>query len=378
MKIESLREFQKTRIIPAEWLEIPNQASITISRECNLRCKHCDLPPEFKETEAQLNLGGWKKFVIDFASINSNEEKVVTIVAKETLFNKAIRKKTATILQTANGLENIFAGFVTNGHYFTEFLQEYPNIKADYMDVSLEGKKELNDKIRGQGSFEKAVAGLKLAIKKNLAPKIFVASTMTGLNTQGNSINDFIKLANGWGVENFVFHTLIPGKYVEKGLRIEDNSFLNLIPQFESMAEKINGQIVVDVFPQSFDNFENVITKILPSVDLFLDASGYLVGEWKHNNNKLFFRFLNILWILIVCFVITPEGFIIKLTDLRNKKYLSKRLGHIQNITHWKKNPNKKAIKKLFKAIPEKCFSKKCFIFCLGQNNHCPVYQQQK
>ena len=375
MKLKNLNEFQKTGVIPDEWLKIPNQANVTINRKCNLRCKHCDLPPEFEENEKELNPDGWEKFANNFARINNGQEKVIAIAAREPLFDKTVRQKTAIILQTANRLKNIFAGFVTNGHYLPDFIKEYPNLKTDYMDVSLEGNKQLNDKIRGQGSFEKAVAGLKLAIEKKLAPKIFVASTMTGLNTQGNSITNFIKLANGWGVENFVFHTLIPGKYVEKGLRIKDKIFLNVIPQFEKMAEKINGQIVIDVFPQSFDNFENIITEILPSMDLFLDASGYLVGEWK-NSDKLFFRFFNILWSLIIFFVVTPEGFIVTATDWRTKKYLAKKLEHIQNIIHWEENPNKKVIKKLLKTIPEKCFSKKCFIFCLGQNDYCPVYQK--
>ncbi|MCK5320178.1 radical SAM protein [Candidatus Parcubacteria bacterium] len=374
MKIESLREFQKTKVMPAEWLKIPNQANVTINRECNLRCKHCDLPPEFEESGKELSPDGWKKFVNDFAVINNNQKKVIAIASREPLFDKAVRQKTAAVLQASHRLNNVFAGFVTNGHYLPEFLQEYPDIKTDYMDVSLEGDERLNDKIRGQGSFKKAVAGLKLAIEKKLAPKIFLASTMTDFNTQGNSITNFINLANGWGVENFIFHTLIPGRYVKNGLQIKDKFFLNLIPQFEKMAKKIDGQIVIDAFPQSFDNFENVIAEILPSMDLFLDASGYLVGEWK-NSNKLFFRFFNILWALIVFFVVTPEGFIITPVNWRSKKYLSEKLEHIQGIVNWKKNPNKKAIEKLLKKIPEKCFDKQSFIFCLGQNNRCPIYQ---
>ncbi len=379
LKLKSIEIFKETKKIPKEWLEIPNQANITINRECNLRCKHCDLPGEFKKCkEKELEGKDWEKFIVDFSQINDGQEKVVAIAAREPLLNATVRQKTATVLQTASRLNNMFAGFVTNGHFLPDFIGEYPDIKTDYLDVSLEGDKCLNDQIRGESSFKKATTGLRLAIDKKLATRIFVAMTMTSLNTRGNSVSDFIKMANGWGVENFVFHTLVPGQYVEKGLRVKDEDFLlRIIPQFEKMSARVGGQIVVDIFPSSFDFFEKVIAEIMPNMSLFLDESGYLVGEWK-NSNKLFFRFFNVPWALVIFFMVTPEGFIIKSSDWRNSKYLHQKMGHIGNILQWKENPNKAEVVRGSLEIPEECFRRKCFAFCFGQNHFCSIYKDSK
>lgn len=349
---------------------VPKLAHMVVNRKCNLFCQHCDWPERFTVEEKEMSEKEWRKFVHSFSRIDG---KMIAICGREPFLTKASRSKVATIAMQAV-MDKVAIGAINNGHFIDQFIFEHPNIKFDYLDISLEGPENVNDIIRGKGSFKKAIKGLELAIQNKIADKIFISLTLTNLNV--GKLEDFVREISDLGCGNFVFHTLVPGEYVNNDLKLSDDDFLNLIPQFESLAG-IMEELIVDIYPPSFVNFENVISKILPDVEVFLEDNNYLVARYK--NSRLYFRFLNLISAIANAFLVSPEGFVITPTAMRKENYLTQILADARDVSEWKQNPNMKEITRLAsKIVYSECVNKKCFVFCLGQNKNCPIIKERR
>ena len=349
--------------IYAEIENMPRLAHVVVNKKCNLQCQHCDWPEKFSVEEKEISEKEWKKFAHSFSGMGG---KMIAICGREPFLTKASRSKVAAIATQAV-IDKMAIGVITNGHFIEKFISEHTGIRFDYLDISLEGPEDINDIVRGKGSFRKAIQGLELAVKNNIAEKVFISLTLTNLNI--GRLEEFVKEISNPGCGNFVFHTLVPGEYVNSDLKLSDDDFLNLIPRFESLAG-IMEELIVDIYPPSFENFENVISKILPDIDVFLEDNNYLVARYK--NSKLYFRFLNLISAIANAIFVAPEGFVITPTAMRKKNYLAQILADTRDVSEWKQNPNIREITRLSLKINNECVNKKCFVFCLGQNKNCP------
>src|SRR3989344_3805348 len=135
-------------------------------------------------------------------------------------------------------------------------------------------------------------------------------------------------------------------------------------------------ELIVDIYPPSFDNFENVISKMLPDLEIFLEDNDYLVG--RHKDGKLYFRFLNLISTIANAFFVAPEGLVVTPTAMRRENYLTDVLADTRDIQMWRENPNIKEIERLSSKIDERCLQKNCFVFCLGQNKNCPMLKERR
>ena len=348
---------------------VPKLAHIVVNKKCNLLCQHCDWPEKFTVDEREMSEKEWKQFVHSFSQIGG---KMIAICGREPFFTKASRSKVATITTQA-ATEKMVIGVITNGHSIEQFISEYADIRFDYLDISLEGPEDINDICRGKGTFRKAIKGLESAVKNKIANKIFISLTLTNLNIE--RLGEFVKEISNLGCGNFVFHTLVPGEYVNSNLKLSDDDFLRLIPKFEALTD-VAGELIVDMYPPSFEDFENVISKMLPDTEVFLEDNNYLVGRYK--NSRLYFRFLNLISAVTNAFFVTPEGLVVTPTAMRQENYLTDILADTRDILSWRENPSIKEIEYLSSKIDDKCVQKKCFVFCLGQNKNCPILKERR
>lgn len=360
---------QEVKEVYEEIEYVPKLAHIVVNRKCNLFCQHCDWPERFSVEEKETSEKEWRKFVHSFSGVGG---KMIAVCGREPFLTKASRSKVATIATQAV-MDKVAIGAINNGHFIDKFISEHPDVKFDYLDISLEGLEDINDEIRGKGSFRKAIEGLELAIQNKIAEKIFISLTLTNLNI--GKLEDFVREISDLGCGNFVFHTLVPGEYVNDELKLSDDDFLNLIPQFESLAG-IMEELIVDIYPPSFANFENVIYKILPDIEVFLEDNDYLVAKYKNSN--VHFRFLNLISAVANAFFVSPEGFVITPTAMRKENYLTQVLSDARDVSEWKQNPNMQEITRLASKIDSRCINKKCFVFCLGQNKNCPIIKERR
>jgi len=132
---------------------------------------------------------------------------LIAIVGREPLLTVASRKKVYAVIKTAKkyGLK---CGLVNNGSFFQKFMEEYPNVKMDYIDFSIEGLKETHEKIRRGSDFKTVEKAIKLAVKSKVAKDIYLAITLTNLNYQ--EIEKFFNHFRKIGKFKYVFHTLVP------------------------------------------------------------------------------------------------------------------------------------------------------------------------
>jgi radical SAM protein with 4Fe4S-binding SPASM domain len=78
------------------------------------------------------------------------------------------------------------------------------------VQVSLEGvRAESHERVRGEGSFERTLAGIRLLVAGGLAPRICV--TFTEMAHNFDELPDLLAMVDGWGVGRFVSGTLVQG-----------------------------------------------------------------------------------------------------------------------------------------------------------------------
>lgn len=139
-----------------------------ITHRCNLRCKHCYQEDYTKDLELDtlINiLNQFKKFVEENdyrGHINfTGGEPMVALDKLEVLMN--ICEKSG-----------ITFGILTNGTLLTQDivdrLSKYKNLS--FIQMSLEGTRKVNDKIRGKGSFKQVMKSVKMLQKAHIQTMI--------------------------------------------------------------------------------------------------------------------------------------------------------------------------------------------------------------
>lgn len=148
-------------------------AFISTTSACNLSCTYCyqDCRKE-KGKKKYINMAKWEillKYFTDEIEKNGTKIFTVSIFGGEPMTNDAMCKH---MLQDLKNLENIFpklqvkCNMITNGTLFTKenigfYLKNLENIQ-----ITLDGLKEINDKLRiypdGKGSFDEIIEAIKL------------------------------------------------------------------------------------------------------------------------------------------------------------------------------------------------------------------------
>jgi len=131
---------------------VPVNVMLSLTDRCQQRCLYCGIPFRGKsemDTKQILNL-------ID--QLKKAGTRRIALWGGEPL----IRKDIGLIIDYIKE-KGIFLTLDTNGFLVPEKIQEIRNL--DILVVSLDGAKDVHDRIRGEGSFDQAMAGIRTAIK---------------------------------------------------------------------------------------------------------------------------------------------------------------------------------------------------------------------
>ncbi|MCM8820646.1 MAG: radical SAM protein [Candidatus Omnitrophica bacterium] len=176
-----------------------------ITGRCNLRCQHCyedagilskGLPAELTEEEKVRVMEEIVKTNIPTFAFAGGEP-----LMDPTFWNIAEIGKRAGLYMSIN----------TNGTLITEEVAErLKEVGFAYYGVSLDGANaEVHDGFRGvQGSFERALAGIKNLIRVGEADKTCIAFTVARENK--DEIHKMIKLRDRLGIKKIVLYNYIP------------------------------------------------------------------------------------------------------------------------------------------------------------------------
>jgi len=172
------------------FVEKSNSEDLTImyllpTDQCNLRCKYCFLENSMTETykHSFMNQDTMKKGIDFFAQKPLKQEgrKVLILYGGEPLLNSLIVKE--AVIYSKDNYPQIGINLVTNGTLITKELAKLFSERDVFVGVSLDGPREITDKIRvypnGKGVFNSAIKGyekLKQAQCKHLGFSLTIAS----------------------------------------------------------------------------------------------------------------------------------------------------------------------------------------------------------
>ena len=175
---------------------------LNVAHTCNLDCDYCFASQG--KYHGKRSLMSWEvaKQAIDFLIENSSYHKNLDIdfFGGEPLLNFDIVKKTveyADSIQDKYG-KNFRYTFTTNGMALNEEIGNYLNDHMHNVVLSLDGRKEVNDRFRhtidGKGSYDRIVPKFKSFVDKRGDLEYYIRGTYTGHNP--DFYNDIIHMAN--------------------------------------------------------------------------------------------------------------------------------------------------------------------------------------
>ncbi len=178
-----------------------------LTEKCNLRCAHCYQAGTCKE---EVPLSEIKRVARDVKEMVAAWED-----AYDLLFSLSynitggepfLRDDLFEILREIRGTQaEIY--LLTNGTLVTPEkarMLEGHGVKG--VQVSIEGPEEIHDRIRGQGSFVKALRGVEHLLEAGIV--VTLNATLSRVNS--DSLSDFVKLASQLGVQRLGFSRLVP------------------------------------------------------------------------------------------------------------------------------------------------------------------------
>ncbi|WP_297501312.1 radical SAM protein, partial [Thermococcus sp.] len=212
--------------IELERLNAPASVIFELTRDCNLNCKHCivsagkPLPKELKTEE-------WLKLVDEI----SDYAVRLTLTGGEPLVHPGFFR----ILRRAKE-KGLSIRLLTNGTLLEEHAEELGRLldaKVDEVQVSLDGLKQTHDSIRGEGSYEKAIAGIKALVRENLP--VSVAFTLIPKN-RGEALplyREVVKL----GIESFRIAWGLPAGRLREAVPYAE--YLKTVEEVKRASEKL-------------------------------------------------------------------------------------------------------------------------------------------
>jgi len=137
----------------------------------------------------------------------------------------------------------------TNGYLFNDILCKVSPDDVDYFSFSLDGAtQKTNDDIRGNGSYEKCIQGVKETKKKGFNISLIYTVSRQNIHELGK-MKPFLV---DWGVDRFFIQVIgIRGKAAEgdQMLQVSRPQWLDTIPE---TAEKISSLGITVAYPKVF------------------------------------------------------------------------------------------------------------------------------
>ncbi len=209
-----------------------------ILTSCNLSCRHCYINRDQHGTKT-LGIETIKRWLRLFSisegskAIKGVEDTNVVFLGGEPTLNPALPEA----IKEAKSLGYGSITIDTNGYLFNDFLKKVSPDDLDYISFSLDGSRpEINNSIRGKGSFETCVKGIKRA--KELGFTISSIFTTSRINIE--DLTNMPPLLKDLGVTRFFIQVIgirgKPAKEGEASLQIPWELWNNVVPQVAKEA----------------------------------------------------------------------------------------------------------------------------------------------
>ncbi|OQY58433.1 MAG: heme biosynthesis protein [Desulfobacteraceae bacterium 4572_88] len=202
-----------------------------ILTRCNLRCRHCYINPK-QHGRNTLPLSVTEAWLSVFAEKNSTAN-LIFLGGEPTL-----HPDLASAIKKARKLGFKSVTVDTNGYLFHDILSKVEPGEVDYFSFSLDGPTpETNDRIRGKGTYEKCLGGIRRAIARGFSASMIY--TVSRANIQ--ELELMPGLLRNLGISRFFIQVIgIRGKLAAspEKLQLTREEWLSVIPRVaEQVAE---------------------------------------------------------------------------------------------------------------------------------------------
>jgi len=164
---------------------------------CNLRCKHCYNSSAFQKKD-ELSTEEVKRLIID--ELSKLKAESLTISGGEPL----LRPDIIEIIKYAKS-KNLKVHLLSNGTLLNEENVNQLKKYVDTVQISIEGLKNKHESIRGKGTFDKTIKGIKMLVKN----KIYTILSNTPIGYDKNNLKDVINLAKKLKVQEITFRKFV-------------------------------------------------------------------------------------------------------------------------------------------------------------------------
>jgi radical SAM protein with 4Fe4S-binding SPASM domain len=196
-----------------------------ITNKCNLRCKHCY--QDNYTIDEELSLEEFKTVGNEIFSTLHKWKKLgdFSITGGEPFLHPHI----IDILNFINSSSDVSRlDILTNGMFITQDIIDKLKCfdKLRYVQISLDGScSDIHDKIRGNGSFDKAMSGIKLLIKNNIEVRLMF--TLQRLNM--SDVSNIIDVAIKENISGITIERIIPVTDNDKFTKEEIHSIFKYV-----------------------------------------------------------------------------------------------------------------------------------------------------
>jgi len=189
IKVEDMIGFSASRIISRP-LVPPEHVYFSLTNRCCLRCIMCDIPKSPGRQEDELNTDEIKKIILQIKDLG----------VKHLIFSGGeplLREDLTELIRFSRESAIPWVDIITNGTLCNdEVARSLIGSGLNHVTISLDGISEVNDAIRGKGSFAKSVEAIdKLNYYKE---KMKVTRPSIGINftIMNKNINDMLKIVD--------------------------------------------------------------------------------------------------------------------------------------------------------------------------------------
>ena len=227
-----------------------------ILTKCNLKCRHCYINPgqHGKNTLPLPVITSW----LEAFAHNSNSKNLIFLGGEPTL-----HPDLPAAVKYARDLGFDSITIDTNGYLFHDILSKVKPGEVNYFSFSLDGaSRETNDRIRGAGSFDTCIAGIRKANLKGFATSLIFTVSSANIH-EVEKLPAFLK---DLGIDRFFMQIIgLRGRSAKRNqtwgpdqkLQIAKSQWLDTIPP---VARRIAEFGIPVTYPKVFldlaNNFE--------------------------------------------------------------------------------------------------------------------------
>jgi len=219
-----------------------------ILTQCNLSCRHCYINPE-QHGYNMLSVEIINKWLDELYTENTN---VIFLGGEPTL-----HPHLSLSVKHAKSLGYTSVTIDTNGYLFHDILDKVNPNDVNFFSFSLDGSTpEINDPIRGHGSYENCIKGVKKAKNKKFCTSMIY--TVSRLNL--NDLKNMPQLLMDLNIDRFFIQVIgIRGKSAKdsKKLQLNKQEWTSVIPEIARKIAKLGITVTYPkVFLEANEQFE--------------------------------------------------------------------------------------------------------------------------